>query len=165
MVLGTTGMRKGVDAMAGAWSQQNGVNTILFVPDQRHGNRAPFLRNESIVKLNPVEAIIGEGSGIQSNLAQRLRQAGVPLHIRRISDQAQVRSRNLLNTAAGGALEGAVVPGNPFGPEPVRTQDGAVHPQSAEIKQVIQDNRRAWLNATQPLSLPSFDEWRLARGV
>jgi hypothetical protein len=95
MVLGTTGMRKGVDAMAGAWAQQNGVNTILFVPDQRHGNRAPFLRNESIVKLNPVEAIIGEGSGIQSNLAQRLRQAGVPLHIRRISDQAQVRSRNL----------------------------------------------------------------------
>ena len=93
MVLGTTGMRKGVDAMAGAWAQQNGVNTILFVPDQRHGNRAPFLRNESIVKLNPVEAIIGEGSGIQSNLAQRLRQAGVPLHIRRISDQAQTRSR------------------------------------------------------------------------
>lgn len=95
MVLGTTGMRKGVDAMAGAWAQQNGVNTILFVPDQRHGNRAPFLRNESIVKLNLVEAIIGEGSGIQSNLAQRLRQAGVPLHIRRISDQTQVRSRNL----------------------------------------------------------------------
>ena len=72
-----------------------GGYVVTFGPDQRHGNRAPFLRNESIVKLNPVEAIIGEGSGIQSNLAQRLRQAGVPLHIRRISDQAQVRSRNL----------------------------------------------------------------------
>ena len=42
-----------------------------------------------MVKLGPVEAIIGEGSGIQSNLAQRLRQAGVPVHIRRIADQRQ----------------------------------------------------------------------------
>ncbi len=87
MVLGTTGMRKGVDAMANAWAQKNGVQTILFMPDRRHGNRAPFLRNENMVKLGPVEAIIGEGSGIQSNLAQRLRQAGVPVHIRRIADQ------------------------------------------------------------------------------
>lgn len=95
MVLGTTGMRKGVDAMANAWAQRNGVQTILFMPDRRHGNRAPFLRNENIVKLGPVEAIIGEGSGIQSNLAQRLRQAGVPLHIRRISDQRKAGSRGL----------------------------------------------------------------------
>ena len=95
MVLGTTGMRKGVDAMANAWAQRNGVQTILFMPDRRHGNRAPFLRNENIVKLGPVEAIIGEGSGIQSNLAQRLRQAGVPLHIRRISDQRKPGSRSL----------------------------------------------------------------------
>ena len=57
MVLGTTGMRKGVDAMAGAWAQQNGVNTILFVPDQRHGNRAPFLRNESSRSIWPVTPI------------------------------------------------------------------------------------------------------------
>ena len=87
MVLGTTGMRKGVDAMANAWAQKNGVQTILFMPDGRHGNRAPFLRNENMVKLGPVEAIVGEGSGIQSNLAQRLRQAGVPVHVRRIADQ------------------------------------------------------------------------------
>ena len=87
MVLGTTGMRKGVDAMANAWAQKNGVQTILFMPDRRHGNRAPFLRNENMVKLGPVEAVVGEGSGIQSNLAQRLRQAGVPVHIRRIADQ------------------------------------------------------------------------------
>lgn len=93
MVLGTTGMRKGVDAMAGAWAQKNKVNTIHFVPDQRQGKRAPFLRNESIIKLSPVEAIVGEGSGIQANLAQRLRQAGVPTHIRRIADQAAPQHR------------------------------------------------------------------------
>tara|TARA_B100002052_G_scaffold172385_1_gene156929 strand:+ start:1407 stop:1568 length:162 start_codon:yes stop_codon:yes gene_type:complete len=40
-----------------------------------------------MVKLSPVEAVVGEGSGIQSNLAQRLRQAGVPVHVRRIADQ------------------------------------------------------------------------------
>lgn len=78
---------------------------------------------------------------------------------------AQNRARGFLNDSTGGALEGAVVPGNPLGPEPVRRQDGSVHPQSEQIKQVIRDNRRAWNNATQPLQLPSFDEWRLARGI
>lgn len=87
MVLATTGMRKGVDAMANAWAQANNVKTILFMPDRKLGNRAPFVRNENLVKLRPVEALICEGSGIQANLAQRLRAAGVPLHIRRIADQ------------------------------------------------------------------------------
>ncbi|MEM6409923.1 MAG: DUF2493 domain-containing protein [Pseudomonadota bacterium] len=93
MVLGTTGMRKGVDAMASAWAQKNGVQTILFMPDRTHGNRAPFLRNEKMVKLGPVEAIVCEGSGIQQNLAQRLRQAGVPTHIRRVADQRPQEQR------------------------------------------------------------------------
>lgn len=87
MVLATTGMRKGVDAMAGSWAQANGVKTILFLPDRKLGKRAAFVRNENLVKLRPVEALICEGSGIQANLAQRLRAAGVPLHIRRIADQ------------------------------------------------------------------------------
>ena len=98
MVLGTTGMRKGVDAMANAWAQKNGVQTILFMPNRSHGNRAPFLRNEKMVKLQPVEAIVGEGSGIQSNLAQRLRQAGVPLHIRRIADQRPMAANSRAST-------------------------------------------------------------------
>jgi len=94
MVLATTGMRKGLDAMASSWAQKNGVNTITFAPDGRHGKRAPFLRNESMVKLGPVEAIVGEGTGIQANLAQRLRQAGVPLHIRRLDDQRPASGGN-----------------------------------------------------------------------
>jgi hypothetical protein len=40
------------------------------------------------VNLRPVEAIICEGSGIQANLAQRCRAAGVPLTIYRHSDFA-----------------------------------------------------------------------------
>lgn len=87
MVLATTGMRKGVDAIATGWAQSRKVHAVHFLPNRQHGNRAPFMRNETIVKLRPVEAIVCEGSGIQSNLAQRLRSAGVPIHIRRIADQ------------------------------------------------------------------------------
>lgn len=87
MVLATTGMRKGVDAMACAWAQANAVNAVLFVPDRKLGKRAAFVRNEKLVNMRPVEAIVCEGSGVQANLAQRLRAAGVPLHIRRIADQ------------------------------------------------------------------------------
>jgi len=88
MVLATTGMRKGVDAMACAWAQAKTVQTILFVPDRKLGKRAAFVRNEKLVQLRPVEAIVCEGSGVQANLAQRLRAAGVPLHIRRIAQQS-----------------------------------------------------------------------------
>lgn len=100
MVLGTTGMRKGVDAMAGSWAQKNGIKTILFTPNRSHGNRAPFIRNENLVKMKPVEAIVGEGSGIQSNLAQRLRAAGVPTHIRRLADQRPALQRTPMDWAA-----------------------------------------------------------------
>lgn len=93
LVLASTGMRKGVDAMANAWANQNKITIIHFAPDQRHGKRAAFLRNDTLVKLNPVEAIICEGSGIQSHLAQSLRRAGVPLHIRRIAEQRPGKAR------------------------------------------------------------------------
>ncbi len=92
MVLATTGMRKGVDAMACAWAQANTVNAVLFVPDRKLGKRAAFVRNEKLVNMRPVEAIVCEGSGVQANLAQRLRAAGVPLHIRRIADQRSARA-------------------------------------------------------------------------
>lgn len=92
MVLATTGMRKGVDAMACAWAQANAINAVLFVPDRKLGKRAAFVRNEKLVNMRPVEAIVCEGSGVQANLAQRLRAAGVPLHVRRIADQQSARA-------------------------------------------------------------------------
>ena len=87
MVVATTGMRKGVDAVATSWAQSRGVKSVSYVPNRKHGNSAPFKRNENLIKLRPVEAIVCEGSGIQSNLAQRLRKAGVPVHVRRLDDQ------------------------------------------------------------------------------
>jgi hypothetical protein len=87
MVLITTAQRKGVDAIATAWAAARGVKTVQFVPDRSLGNRAAFVRNDKMVNLKPVEAIVCEGSGIQANLAQKLRQNGVPLHIFRLTDQ------------------------------------------------------------------------------
>ena len=41
-----------------------------------------------MVELKPVEAVLGEGSGIQANLYQALRKAGIPIHAFRKADQA-----------------------------------------------------------------------------
>ena len=50
-------------------------------------DHAAFVRNDRILNLKPIEAVICEGSGIQQNLAQKLRQAGIPLHIVRLAHQ------------------------------------------------------------------------------
>ena len=46
--------------------------------------------NRKLVDLKPVEALLGEGSGIQANLYQALRKAGVPIHAFRKADQVPV---------------------------------------------------------------------------
>lgn len=87
MILATTAQAKGCDAVAHAWAASRGVKVIQFRLDRSQGNRAAFVRNDRILNLKPVEAVICEGSGIQQNLAQKLRQAGVPLHIVRLAHQ------------------------------------------------------------------------------
>ena len=59
----------------------SGVKSIQFRLDRRLGAKAAFVRNDRLLMLNPVEGVICEGSGIQMNLAQKLRRAGVPLHV------------------------------------------------------------------------------------
>ncbi len=88
MVLATTAQSKGCDAIAAAWAAARGVRIVQFRLDRSQGNRAAFVRNDRIVALKPVEAIVCEGSGVQSNLAQKLRQVGVPLHVFRLAGQA-----------------------------------------------------------------------------
>lgn len=87
MILATTAQAKGCDAVAQAWAASRGVKVIQFRLDRSQGNRAAFVRNDRILGLKPVEAVICEGSGIQMNLAQKLRQAGVPLHVVKLSHQ------------------------------------------------------------------------------
>jgi len=87
MILATTAQAKGCDAIAHAWAAARGVKVIQFRLDRSQGNRAAFVRNDRLVNLKPVEAVICEGSGIQMNLAQKLRQAGVPLHVVNLAHQ------------------------------------------------------------------------------
>lgn len=81
MTLVTTAQHKGADAIGAAWAAARGVPLVAFRLNRQLGNRAAFERNRSIQRLLPVEAVICEGSGIQINLAQNLRAAGVPLTI------------------------------------------------------------------------------------
>jgi hypothetical protein len=87
MILATTAQEKGCDAIACAWSAARGIKVIQFKLDRSKGSSAAFVRNDRIISLKPVEAVVCEGSGVQANFAQKLRAAGVPLHIFRRSDQ------------------------------------------------------------------------------
>lgn len=89
MLLATTAQAKGVDAIAAAWAAANDVKVIAFRLDRNLGNRAAFERNRCLVALRPVEVIVCEGSGVQINLAQKCRQAGIPLTIFRKSPLAK----------------------------------------------------------------------------
>lgn len=89
MVLVTTGQRLGVDAAAAAWAAQRGVVCIAFGLYGR-GKGKGFKRNRDIAELMPVEAILCEGSGIQSSLYDLFNpQQGhrVPTHVFLASDQ------------------------------------------------------------------------------
>lgn len=87
MVLATTAQAKGCDAIAASWAASRGVKIVAFTLSTSLGKRAAFKRNERLVSLKPVEAIVCQGSGVQSNLYQLLRQARVPCHAFRTSDQ------------------------------------------------------------------------------
>ena len=87
MILATTAQSKGCDAIAHAWAASRGVKVIQFRLDRNLGNRAAFVRNDRLLALKPVEAVVCEGTGIQANLAQKLRQAGIPLHVVRSEQQ------------------------------------------------------------------------------
>jgi hypothetical protein len=80
MVLATTAQDKGCDAIATAWAASRQVKLVAFHLDRRLGKRAGFARNEALLRLKPAEAIVCEGSGLQSHLARLVRQEGVPAH-------------------------------------------------------------------------------------
>ena len=88
MILATTAQMKGADAIAHAWAASRGTKVIQFRLDRSLGNKAAFVRNDRMLALKPVHAVVCEGTGIQANLAQKLRQAGVPLNVVRIAQQA-----------------------------------------------------------------------------
>lgn len=88
MTLCTTAQRRGADAIAAAWAASRGVPLVAFTPDSRLGRRAGFDRNKRLASLRPVEAIVCQGSGIQSNLLEVLKEANIPTHAFRADRQA-----------------------------------------------------------------------------
>ena len=88
MTLCTSGQRKGCDLIAAGWAASRKVPLVAFVPNvARYNGAAGFRRNDQLVALEPVEAIVCQGTGIQSGLLNELKKAGVPTQAYRISDQ------------------------------------------------------------------------------
>lgn len=89
MTLVTTGQRKGADAIAAAWAARPHVGVPLVAYGlYGAGRKIAFTRNRKLAELKPVEALLCEGSGLQANLYQLLREAGVPIHAFRRTNQA-----------------------------------------------------------------------------
>ena len=88
MTLVTTGQRRGVDQIAAAWAARPEIGVPVVVYGlYGSGRKTAFTRNRKILDLKPVEALLCEGSGIQANLYQLLRQADIPIHAFRKVDQ------------------------------------------------------------------------------
>jgi len=88
MTLCTSGQRKGCDLIAASWAASRKVPLVAFAPNvRRYAAAAGFRRNDQLVALAPVEAIVCQGTGIQSGLLDELKKAGVPTQAYRISDQ------------------------------------------------------------------------------
>lgn len=89
MTLVTTGQRKGADAIAAAWAARPEISVpVVAYGLYGTGRKVAFTRNRKLAELKPVEAILCEGSGLQANLYQVLRAAGVPIHAFRKAEQA-----------------------------------------------------------------------------
>ena len=107
MTLATTAQRKGADAIAAAWCASRGVPLVAFTPNSSLGRRAGFDRNKRLVALRPVEAIVCQGSGLQSNLLDELKAAGVPTHAFRADRQTPIEdtpnARTMIDRASRAA--------------------------------------------------------------
>ncbi|CAN5495331.1 DUF2493 domain-containing protein [soil metagenome] len=104
MTLVTTGQRKGADAIAAAWAARPEISVpVVAYGLYGSGRKVAFTRNRKLVGLKPVEALLCEGSGLQANLYQLLREAGIPIHAFRKADQTP----ESINTRPGTARRAA----------------------------------------------------------
>lgn len=110
MIVVTTGQRTGVDAIAAAWAEANGRPCIGFdLLGYGRGKSKGFRRNKTIHDLTVTEAILCQGSGIQSDLYDLFNpQEGrrVPTHVFYLDQQRALPpfkpSRRLRSTDRGG---------------------------------------------------------------
>jgi hypothetical protein len=80
MVLLHGGGSTGAERIAACWADQRKVPHIPFKPDwTAHAKAAPFKRNDAILAVLPIGALIFPGNGIQDNFADKARRLGIPL--------------------------------------------------------------------------------------
>jgi YspA, cpYpsA-related SLOG family len=80
MVLLHGGSPKGAERIAACWADNRKVPQVVFKPDwTRHNKAAPFKRNDRIIEQLPIGVIAFPGSGISANLADKAKQAGIPV--------------------------------------------------------------------------------------
>ncbi len=80
MVLLHGGSPKGAELIAAKWADNRKVPQIAFKPDwARHAKAAPFKRNDQMLAIMPIGAVVFPGTGIQDNLADKARKLGIPV--------------------------------------------------------------------------------------
>jgi hypothetical protein len=80
MVLLHGGSPKGAERIAACWADNRKVPQVAFKPEwTRHGKSAPFKRNDVMLEVLPIGAMVFPGSGIQDNLADKARKLGIPV--------------------------------------------------------------------------------------
>ncbi|GJE02988.1 DUF2493 domain-containing protein [Methylobacterium isbiliense] len=80
MVLLHGGSPKGAERIAACWADTRKVTQIAFKPDwAKHQKAAPFKRNDQLLEVLPIGAVVFPGSGISDNLADKAKKLGIPL--------------------------------------------------------------------------------------
>lgn len=90
MVLIYTAQTTGADKFAATWAQSRGVQIIAHaLKGPRSDRRRGFRRNEALIAMKPVHAVVCDGSGLQEHLRRELTSAGIPQHKLRATMQHQ----------------------------------------------------------------------------
>ena len=71
---------KGAEKIAAKWADTRKVPQVGFAPDwAKHAKAAPFKRNDQMLAVLPIGAIVFPGTGIQDNLADKAKKLGIPV--------------------------------------------------------------------------------------
>lgn len=80
MVLAHGGSDKGGERIAACWARDRKVPQVMFKPDfKRHGNAAPFKRNDKLLEALPIGLIAAPGGGVRDNMVDKAKKQGVPV--------------------------------------------------------------------------------------
>ncbi|WP_395678734.1 DUF2493 domain-containing protein [Inquilinus sp.] len=78
MVLLHGGSSRGAEKAAACWADSRKVPHVAFKPDfSRHAKAAPFKRNDAMLEVGPIGAVVTPGGGIQGNFHDKARKLGI----------------------------------------------------------------------------------------